>query len=978
MEHPSKVNINAFIASFNVVRRLWLACLLALFPFALAAQDAETGAIAGRIVDSWQGNPVAGVTVLVRGTTLGTTTDSTGNFTVTKVPPGIYAVVLSRSGYSKATLAEVRVVAGQKTPTDYSLKPEFFELETFEAVADPVLDQGAVILIERQKSLVQMEAIGAAQYSRLGASDAGDIISKAASVTVSESKSPVVRGLNERYVGMTLNGAEIPSPDPYRKSPPLDLFPASMIDKVVVNKTFLPNLPGNFTGGGIDIITKTPEKFFFTFSAGLSYNSQASLNSRFLGYEGGRFDWAAIDDGTRALPGQLSDPKLSLPDVAYSSGRPNQSFYGPRVAGNNLIDSTTRALGAAQFAPTQTGSGLNNNFSLSFGDKTTLFGRPFGFIAGLSYNREFNFYENGIYRRYQPALGGGVEIRKQYSDTLAKVEATWSSMVGLNYELSEEHKLGFNFIYNQYAEDQSRVQVGTSINDPSFTFYRNRLYYTERNLTTYQFKGEHELKDFFDSHFDWTTAFSLTSQDEPDARFFNELFNGSTYQVDHNALPDPKNPTRYFRNLEENSLNTKLDWTLPFEQWSGDKGEFKTGYFFNNVNRDFIDRAYLYKIGVTGTGYDGDPNSFLDDSNLGIINQVTNANGSISYTWDRYAQLNTSTYYGALEVKAGYFMLDFPLSQNVRLVGGARVESTDFTIHSESYLASSFTGNRINDARLQQTDLLPAGGLIWTVITNMNVRLNYSETLARPSFRELAAYRSYDPLLDELLEGNPLLKMSAIKNYDFRWEWFQRPGEIFAVSVFYKELKNAIEKRYITTDGEIVAYDNREQAKVYGIEFEARKNLGFLSSYLEDFTLGGNMAFMDSQVALTPAEINARTTALVGTDTTRPLYDQSPYIYNVDLSYENARSGTSVTLAYNVFGPRIVIAGLVTDDIYEQPAAQLDLMVSQRLGHGWKLKLSAKNLLNPLVQRTVGEKPDNIFSSYRKGQVYGVSLSYDF
>ena len=86
----------------------------------------------------------------------------------------------------------------------------------------------------------------------------------------------------------TLNGADVPSADPYRRSASLDQFPAPIIDKVVVTKTFSPDQPGTSTGGGIDIVTKAfPSAPFASVSVGAAYNSGATFNEHFLTYAGG-------------------------------------------------------------------------------------------------------------------------------------------------------------------------------------------------------------------------------------------------------------------------------------------------------------------------------------------------------------------------------------------------------------------------------------------------------------------------------------------------------------------------------------------------------------------------------------------------------------------------------------------------------------------------------------------------------------------
>jgi outer membrane receptor protein involved in Fe transport len=256
--------------------------------------------------------------------------------------------------------------------------------------------------------------------------------------------------------------------------------------------------------------------------------------------------------------------------------------------------------------------------------------------------------------------------------------------------------------------------------------------------------------------------------------------------------------------------------------------------------------------------------------------------------------------------------------------------------------------------------------------------VNYSQTVARPSFRELAAYYAYDPIVDEFVEGNPLLKMSSIRNYDLRWEWFARPGEVYSASLFYKDLQNAIERGNQTTVGDVITYFNRQQATLYGVELEARKNLGFLGAPLAPFTLGGNLSLVQSEVQLTPEELAAKRGFFPDAPGSRPLYDQSPYVANVDLSYTHPRSGPSASLIFNLAGPRITLAKLNTQDVYEQPALALDFVLSQKIGRHSTLKFSIRNLLDPSFERTYGKNSGLLYSSQKKGWTLGLTWTYDF
>ncbi len=836
------------------------------------------------------------------------------------------------------------------------------------------------LFADRAKQAASVEAIGSEQISKTGSSDAGAIVKNIAGTTIVDGKFAVIRGLSDRYVTTTFNGAEIPSADPYRRSASLDLFPAQVIDKVVVAKTFTPDQPGSYTGGGINIVSKSfPEKSFASVSFGTTYNTQTTGNGNFLTYGGGGHDWAGMDDGSRSLPPLLADPSLALNRGVYTVASPTstaQPRFAERVAINDAVDRATRSLGTVQFGAETKSAPINHSFSAAVGDTTHLFSRPLGVFGSVTYRRDFSFYENAVSRRYEP--GGAIgefDIDSDYKDTRGTEVVNWAGMVNLAWQVFPDHELGFSFLYNQNADKQARYQEGTKPEgDPGATLFRNRLIWTERNLNTYQLKGAHKFRDLNGARIDWLAALSGTTQDEPDTRFFNYVLRGDNYLVGDGGAPDPKQPTRYFRELNEDNRNEKIDLTLPFRQWSHDEGELKAGLFDSHSKRDSIDREVFYQ---GGGAFDGNPNAYLTPSNVGYT-ATTNSAGRISYNWGRYVQNRDSSYDAASTVQAGYLMLDTPLVPKLRLVTGVRFESTDLEVNSSSYLASSVTGKSTNTAKIKQNDILPAVGLIWGLTSNMNVRAHYSQTIARPSFRELAAYRSYDPVLDEILEGNPQLSMSSIVNYDLRYEWFPRPGELLGVSVFYKDIKNAIERNYVTIDQDIVSFGNRPKARVYGIEFEGRKSLDFIDRHLKEFTFGGSVSLIFSDTDLLPEEYDNKKNYIRNLERSRSLYDQSPYIINLDLSYDNPRTRTTASLLFNVAGPRIVIAGITTEDVYEQPTPTLDFVIGQKLGRSLSLRFTARNLLNPKVERTYGENSTRLYSSYRRGMAFGLSVGYEF
>jgi len=807
------------------------------------------------------------------------------------------------------------------------------------------------ILIGRQQSVVTMDALGSDMLSKLGVSDAADALTKVTGASIVDGKFAVIRGLSDRYTSATLNGAEIPSADPYRKSAQLDLFPSSIIERIEVNKTFSPDQPGGFTGGAINIVTKAfPEKTFFNFTLGATYNTQSSLSDDFLTSPGGGMDWLGMDDGTRDLNGPLQDPDYIIPRVSSSRNDP-------------VLNALTRSFTLKEMGPVREKSLINHSFSLSGGSKSELFGKDLGYFASLNYDRKYHNYTDGFLGRYAPSQGR-IDPQREAKDSRGVEEVSWGAIVGLAYRLGEESEISFLFLNTQTGENEARRIVGTDIQSPVDVYDSVTLKWTERNLKSYQFRGNHVIHIPAQPKLDWTVSYSTTTQDEPDARY-TTMFHRPNGTTTFNNAAFPAFPSRFFRALSEENQNYKVDTTWPFEVWSGLEGNFKTGLYRSVSERLYKDRGFGYDSRNSFAPWNtvGDPTVFLDL----LEAQVKSSDFFL-------VGLRPNKYEGSQQVDAVYGMMELPLVEKLKFVGGIRYERTEIDIESSGGTLSTTTAS----SHISQINPLPALGLIYSPITNMNVRLNFGQTVARPTYREIANVATFDFAGDEILVGNPNLKLVNIDNYDVRWEWFPRAGYVISAGAFYKDLIGPIEKIYVTKDQKTVSFANRESAKVYGFEAEARVTLEFLEPKLKDFSLGVNYAWIQSETALTPSELFDKKLVDPSTPATRQMYDQSPYILNLDFSYDNARSGTSFTVAYNMTGPRLETVNPFGEDIYESPGDSLNLSLSQRLGKRWKVKFSAKNLLNPLYQRTYGENGTYIYSSYTKGQEFGLSFSYSF
>jgi len=950
-------------------------CLMLFLGTSIRAQ--ESGTLAGVIIEGWDGKPLGGVTVTVRGTTLATTSDAQGRFQLSGVPAGDQVVRFTRSGYAAAVVTDVRVIPGQSTTVNGTLRPEFFEMEEYEVTAEVFQEQALTLLQERQEGSSILESIGSEQFRKLGVSDAADIMTKVTGTTVVDGKFAVIRGLGDRYNVTLLNGAEIPTADPYRRAAQLDMIPAGMIDRMLISKTFSPDLPGGFAGGAANIVTRSfPEKATLSVSLGLEYNTQSTGNADFLSYRGGATDWAGFDDGIRALPTELrtvtGDQLATPPRVARET--PEQAVA--RRAQAERVQGYLNSFQSYQFAPTPSAPPPNNSGTLSYGDTKQVGEGRLGFLASVTYNRKFTYYGDGYTAKYRNA-DVDTEPYEEYHDARSLTEVNWSGVVSLGYELNEEHEFGFNFIYNRSGEDIARRQVGERPeNLPGRVVDRSTLQWTERDLQNFQMLGRHQFPQWAEMEAGWLISMAGTSQDEPDQRFFNYArevdFTGN--EVNNNALPEPSVPSRNYRTLEESNLNARFDDTIKIRLIGELETLFGVGTAVSFSQRNFFQKSFAIEPGIPAPSDPwsaaGDPNNYFTEDNLRYRTE-TNARGATNYIFPRRfftQQFGDFEYDGIQDLIAGYFKIEQEVTPWVKVTGGLRPENTSLAI-------DSFSNRGNTNSTIEQLDLLPAAGLIFTLASNMTVRVNYSDTIARPTYREFAPYEAYDPFGDEIVRGNPNLRMSAIRNYDVRWEWFPAPGSLVSVGGFYKKLKDPIEKLIVTFGGGIVSFENRAEATVYGAEFEARQKLDVIDELLANFSLGFNFSYILSEVPLTDQEkINDP-----NSPDPRQLYDQSEWIANTDFTWDNKRWGTTATLAFNWAAPRIYLVDVGGPDVFEHPPMLIDLVVSQKLSDHWRLRFTGKNLVNAEYLRTYGEDREGfVYSKNTRGVVFGIQATYEY
>ena len=180
----------------------------------------------------------------------------------------------------------------------------------------------------------------------------------------------------------------------------------------------------------------------------------------------------------------------------------------------------------------------------------------------------------------------------------------------------------------------------------------------------------------------------------------------------------------------------------------------------------------------------------------------------------------------------------------------------------ENYLVK-YTGENIeaikfnNEKLIDTKDLYPSLNVIRTINDDRNLRISYSKTTARPTFKEISAAQIYDPITERYFVGNPDVNPTYINNFDLRYESYSDGNQIFAISTFYKQFIDPIEiTAFDANQPSVFIVRNNEEASVYGIELEYRKDI--LNNDNHKLSLNLNTSVIQSIQTMSDAEYQGR------------------------------------------------------------------------------------------------------------------------
>lgn len=358
----------------------------------------------------------------------------------------------------------------------------------------------------------------------------GDALKRISGVTIQNDKFVLVRGLSDRYNLAMLNKTVLPSTEPDRRTFSFDIIPTNLIDNILINKSAAANLPGDFSGGLIQVSTKEVSSNFINFSIGGGWGSVSTLR-----------DFKLVQ-------------KTDFPSVFPSTYKYRTGTNGDRIAYTKLINSPDHK----SFV-----SLPNSNTSLSFGIKKNKWNALFSSTARNTFS--LNYIDRLDYQ-------SSTELAYKYKDT------SYTNVQSLNGLLNVVYFGKYRYNWKTLFSHQNERSYMTR-NGENYDNVQHVLSNSSNNIIKTVLNSQFDTKI---KTIDFNFGYNLMLRDQPDYKvnpITRSLYTNDRYTT---AWRDTY---RFWSVMNENSFNGGIN---------KDFGKIKIGAGYVKRARDFKARIFRY------------------------------------------------------------------------------------------------------------------------------------------------------------------------------------------------------------------------------------------------------------------------------------------------------------------------------------------------------------------------------------------------
>ncbi|MBK9507961.1 MAG: carboxypeptidase-like regulatory domain-containing protein [Cytophagaceae bacterium] len=911
--------------------------LLFTLSFSFSFSFAQSGSIKGKIIEKAINEAAIGATVKIDGTPLAAVTGVDGDFSFSKVNPGIYKILISSIGFTPITIENVRVEADKSTIINAELVEDSKVLDALVVKGQRMTGTEVAVISELKQMQTIAVGVSSQQITKTQDRDASQVVRRVPGVSIFDERFIVIRGLNERYNTVLLNDIVTPSTEVDIKSFSFDLIPSTAIDRMLVFKSPSAELPGDIAGGAIKIFTKTvPDGNNLSVGFGLGYRTNTT-GMKVQDHSGSGLDGIGFGSAFRSLPDGFPSTKKVI-NYASTSDIINE-FKGL----NNYYDLQTKNVNPDIRA--------NINYSRRF-----FFGRKE--LTNFSYINYSNTHTNFDIKQNRFFYDGNVQ--NDFSDNSYSNNIRLGAMSNWALILNPKNKIEFRNLFNQLASKETVTRNG-NLYENNLEIFNQSFRYEQKSIISSQLNGTHELSEI--SKLKWIGGFGYTVRNEPDFRRFTSsrvMGSNDDYKMDLQQFESPTltQAARFYSSMDEFVITGTVNYDRIIKKNQDEQLNkvLKVGVYSEYKDRLFAARWFgiVNPNRITSELLSLSPEKFFNSENLSPT-RVFYSEGTNND--DKYTAQNLLT--------AGYINFALPISEKFNLNLGLREEFNQQTLQSRER-----GGGAKIDVNNPIFSTLPSLNTFYKFNAKNILRFGFGSTVNRPEFRELAPFTYYDFAFDVSRRGNKNLKTASVQNLDLRYDFYPSETELITFGVFYKDFKNPIEAS-IFYNGSALAFtvSNAKSAYSTGVEMEIRKEIN-----------------KNLMAVLNGSLIQSSVTVSGVSDQSRYLQGQSPYLVNAGLFYTLPKYGLQANALYNTVGKRIYVIGdnVLSSNVFEMPRHTIDLNLTKTLGKV-EFKAGVQDLLNQtfrLIQDTNRDNnitdTDGIFQEYKRGSNYTISVNYKF
>ena len=708
----------------------------------------------------------------------------------------------------------------------------------------------------------------------------------------------------------------------------------------------------------------------FEFSASTSFNTATSLKDDGLMYDGGE-DSLGYDNGIRSIPSGVQN-------AINNNLKLDRSNFNSTQLANFGREFENSALWVIQSGDVP----LDESYSLTYGDSLDGLGidqiinipsATMGFMVTGGYKNSWDTQEGIRQTGDLQNVGGTVNVivqnDKTFRSTTNDITAYAMAVLGVETDLSE---LKYTGLYIHKGSKEARILQGYDSSD-SANVREDFTEFYERELTNHQLNFNKTFEN------GWNLNVGLSDgeaeRDSPYERvvFYEDGNNDGVYLYDVNT---GRNQTQ-FSMVEDQTTNVVIDLEIPF----GSSTFLRAGVESLENDRSAEVRSYRFLAAGGPIPQDG------LDNRIDYIFADQNFDPNRLLVIENTASSSPAGYLGLLEVDSAYISVESEIGDNFEITAGIRQEDGLQQVNTFDL----FTGiDSTIDKSIEEDYTLPSMTLTYLpeFDENLQFRLGLSQTIARPTFRELSPTLFIDVDTDRVIAGSLYLQDSEIDNIDLRAEYYFGLNQFLTAGIFYKDILNPIEET-VNESGDLIitSYQNVPSAEITGFEIEYEQIFEAIMDSNNDLIVKFNYTDTDSEVIVNPGDtyinnlgrsVSAQNLLANGRDSR--LQGQSDSIANFQIGLDNLQDQSEATLIFNYVSDRVRARGVdVLPDIIEEPPLLVDFTYSRVLSYSnydLKLSLELRNLLDEEYYASMRNVA--IYDQYDLGQSASLGFKVSF